>query len=193
MKMRIFLIIIFLTGFRFLFGQENNTIFDNKTNLTEGVYTTLSEILENNPKYHDCLFESKVNVWTGKIFIYYTDQSGARNELKDTILLVVEDGKRYVCYKKGFYKLILTGAISTFIIETIDYKAMGPDEVRAKIYFWDVMTGKMDKLNPYNVDDIIKRDRVIYETYSDISDLKKSKTLYSYILKYNMHNPVFIK
>lgn len=186
------LIIIFLFGYRFLFSQESNSIFDNQIKLKEGVYTTLSEIIENNPKYHDCLFETKVDFWFGKMSIYYTDKFGAKHEFKDTILLVVEDGKRYVKYKNGFYKLILTGAISTFFIETSVYSA-GYEDKQAKLYFWDVKTGKTDKLNHTNIDEIIRRDSTVYSSYSAISDSKKAKTLYSYVLKYNLRNPIYIK
>jgi hypothetical protein len=191
--MRLIIIFSILFCSQLLLGQDSNSVFDNNVKLKEGIYTSLSEIIENSPKYFDCIFETKVDFWFGQTSTFYHDKSGIRHELNDTILLVVEDGEKYVHYNSGFYRLIRTGAISTFIIETLYVYSMGYRDLESNLYFWDLQTGMMDKLNPANFDEIIKRDNSIYSTYSGISKSQKKKTLYYYVLKYNEHNPIYIQ
>jgi len=192
-QMKYLALFIFLISSEFLLAQDEVSVFDNQIKLEEGVYTSLSEILENSPKYYDCRFEYKVDYWFGKTSIYYFDKTGTRHEFNDTILLIVEDGVRYVNFKNHFCKLILTGAISTFYIENTYLYANGQNLVDTRLYFWDVLTGLINKLNRNTIDEVLQRDNFIYSTYSGISDSKKEKTLYSYILKYNSRNPILIR
>jgi len=191
--MRHFIIFLFLLLPEFLLSQDDMSLFNNQIVLNEGIYTSLSEVLNNSPKYYDCQFEAKVDFWFGNTSIYYTDKSGTRHELNDTILLVVENGNKYVKYKKGFCKLIKVGAISTFMIDhTIKY-SNGYQNTLTTLLFWDIQTGVMDILNVKNMDEILKRDSYIYSIYSGVPDSKKKKTLYSYVLQYNSRNPIYIR
>ena len=190
MRHIIFLFIILLP--EFLFSQDDAAFFNSKTVFKEGVYTSLSEVLSNSPKYHDCRFEAKVDFWFGKTSIHYFDASGVRHEFNDTILFVVEDGNRYVNYKNHFCKLILTGAISTFYIENTTVYSGQSSYTHTNLFYWDIQTSKMDKVNITNLDEILKRDNSIYSSYSGVSDSVKKKTLYSYILKYNANNRIYM-
>ena len=190
--MKHFILFVFLVLPEFLLSQEDISIFNNQTILNEGVYTSLSEVLNNSPKYYDCRFESKVDYWFGKTSIYYFDNLETRHEFNDTILFVVEEGNRYVKFKKHFCKLILTGAISTFYIENTMVYSNGYSNTQTDLFYWDLQTGMMDKVNVTNMDEILKRDNSIYSIYSVLSNSVKKKTLYSYILKYNSRNPVYI-
>ncbi len=60
------------------------------------------------------------------------------------------------------------------------------------LYFFDIKTGIVEKLNPTNINKIIMRDNLLYSNYSTISNSKKKKTLYSYILKFNKNNPIYV-
>jgi len=190
--MKLFIIYFLLIFPEFLFSQDGMLILNNQIELKEGVYTSISEILNNSPKYYDCRFETKVGFWFGNTSIYYFDNLGTRHEFNDTILFVVEDGNRYVKYKNHFCKLILTGAISTFYIENTVVYTPNYANTQTDLFYWDIQTGIMDKVNVSNMDEILKRDSSIYSTYSGISNSVKRKTLYSYILKYNAHNPIHI-
>ena len=190
--MKHYIIFFFLIFPEFLLSQNEMSVFNNQVELTEGVYTSLSEVLNNSPKYNDCRFETKVGFWFGNMSIYYFDKTGTRHEFNDTILFVVEDGNRYVRYKNYFCKLILTGAISTFYIENTVVYSSNFANTQTVLFYWDIQTGIMDKVNVDNMDEILKRDSSIYSTYSEIPNSTKKKTLYSYILKYNAHNPIYI-
>ncbi len=191
--MKYSVLFIFLIYSGFLHAQEEVSVFDNKIKLQEGVYTSLSEILENSPKYYNDQFEYTVSFWTGQSAMFYFDESGNRQNFEDTIVMIVEDGARYVNFKNHFCKLILTGAISTFYIESTYQYANGQNLVDTRLFFWDVQTGLINRLNRNTIDEVLKRDNYIYSTYSGISDSKKEKTLYSYILRYNSRNPILIR
>lgn len=193
--MRYFLIIIFLTCSALLYAQRDSVIFDNQIKLKEGIYTSFSEIIANNPKYQNCSFETKGNFLFGKkLLIYYSDRFGNKFKFDDRILLVVHDGIRYVKFKKKFNKLILTGTISTFFIEKTyhDYRT-GYTGTEDKLYFVDLKTNMIKRLKPIRIREIFRRDNILYSDYQSISDSKKRKTLYFYVLKYNMRNPIYIE
>ncbi|MEI6062163.1 MAG: hypothetical protein WCR72_15790 [Bacteroidota bacterium] len=190
--MRRLIIFLILAWPGFLFSQDAISVFDNHTGLKEGVYTSLPEIMENSPKYYNCQFESKINFWFGKTSEYYVDTSGIRHEFKDSILMVVEDGDKYVKYKNGFCRLIRTGAISTFMIDNTIVYSNGYQNTQTSLLFWDVLTGKMGKLTITSMDEIFKRDNYIYSVYSGLSGSEKKQALFSYVLQYNEHNPIYL-
>jgi hypothetical protein len=190
--MKYTVLFIFLIYSGFLHAQEEVLVFDNKIKLQEGVYTSLSEILENSPKYYNYQFEYTVSFWTGQSAMFYFDESGNRQNFEDTIVMIVEDGARYVNFKNHFCKLILTGAISTFYIENTYNIAPNDQYVDNRLYFWDLTTGYINRLNYITIEEIFRRDSFIYSTYSAIPDSRKKKTLYSYVLQYNSRNPVYI-
>jgi hypothetical protein len=111
-----------------------------------------------------------------------------------------------VRYKNQIYKLILTGAISTFFIEhdrNLYLSNPGYSKYfvfprtdtyeKDKLYFFDLKTGKIDILNRSKIERIIRRDGMLFASFSNISKSKQKKILYSYILKYNLSHPIYIK
>jgi hypothetical protein len=191
--MRYFLIFSFLIFSKFLWGQDNNLLFNNDIRLHDGIYTSFPEIVKNNPKYYDITLESKLELLFGPTSFYYHDKLGIRHQFNDTILLIVEDGERYVQYQNWFYKLIQTGAISIFSIITSSSMSTAYSDENINLYYWDLQTGKKNNLNRKNLEEIIKRDNIIYSKYSGLSKSQKRKLLYYYVLRYNENNPIYLQ
>jgi len=195
--MRYISIFVFLTCSILLQSQDEKAKFDNEIELKEGIYTSFNEIIENDPKYYNCTVGVIADFGFGGMLkgmiIYYYDELGIKYELQDTILLIIQDGEKYIRFHDSFYKLMLAGAISTFTIERqVHNYSTGYSESYENLFFLDLQTGVIEKLNPINIDKIIKRDNELYFNYSALSNSKKRKTLYSYVLKYNMRNPIYI-
>jgi hypothetical protein len=85
------------------------------------------------------------------------------------------------------------GAISTFIVEKTRNQYPGYMEEVQKVFFYDLKTGIIDKLTPNNAENFLMRDNELYTTFSDLNMIQKNKMIYSYILKYNTRNPIYIK
>jgi hypothetical protein len=175
-------------------AQDGTTPFNNKIKLMEGFYTSTFEILENSPKYPDIEIESKSSFWIGGYTkLYYFDSSGQKQDYDDTLVFLVYDKQRFVYYKNDFHKLILTGPVSTFMIERVHVEPnTGYKSIETKLLFWDLETGKISKLTPDKFDAILQRDSDLYSRYSRLSKGKKKDTLYYYLLQYNERNPVYI-
>jgi hypothetical protein len=159
----------------------------------DGVYTQNIQVLLNEPKYSKHEVVAEVDVLFGKLKFYYIGEASDKHPLTDSIFAFVEQGKLLVYYKNEFHKLILKGPISTFYIEKTTQYSSGYIDKDDKLYFVDMMTGEIDRLTPDNIDKVIKRDEELYSIFSSSSDSRKRKTLYSYILKYNQNNPLYIK
>ena len=191
--MRHILIIIIILTTHCLFGQSDSSLFNSVFRFKDGVYTQNKEVLINEPKYLKHEVEAKVDVLLGKLKFYYIGESSAKHPLTDSIFAYVEQGSLFVYYKNQFHKLILKGPISTFYIETTTKYSTGYVDKYDKLYFVDILTGEINRLTPDNIDKVLKRDDELYLIFSNSSDSKKKKTLYSYIIKYNQNNPLYIK
>lgn len=193
LKMRFYLIFLTILCSELIFSQTDKLILGNLTYLHEGIYTLFSQIEDNNPKYNSCLFENDGNLLLEYISVYYYDKGGIKKALEDRILLAVQSEKKYVQFQNRLYELILLGAISIFSLETTNAYSSGKQYTSAKFYYLDLKTGAIDKLNTTNIDPIIKQDSILYSSFLDIPQKKREKILYSYVLKFNMRNPLYIK
>jgi hypothetical protein len=191
--MRLFIIFTILLCSQLLLGQDSNSVFDNNVKLKDGIYTSFPEIIKNNPKYYEITLETKLEHLFGPMSIYYHDKLGIRHQFNDTILLIVEDGERYVQYNNWFYKLIQTGSISIFSIVTSSSMSTAYSNEVINLYYWDLQTGKKNNLNLKNLDEIIKRDSLLYSKYSGLSKSQKRKMLYYYVLRYNENSPIYLQ
>lgn len=193
-RMKHILILLIICQSLYLFGQSESVKFDNTFRFKNGIYTTNTEILTNNPKYPDYLIAVKTGIAT--IFdepsYYYYKDTCDKKPFDDFLFAFVYDGQLLIHYKNNFHKLILTGAISTFFTEVIYNYTDRYSKAYDQLYFVDFMSGAMDKLNPETIDDIIKQDSLLYSEFSSLSYSKQKKILYSFVLKYNKRNPVFI-
>jgi hypothetical protein len=184
---------IIISGCLNLFGQSDSTLFDNTFKFKDGVYRTYKELLKNEPKYLNYRIDAKADGLFGKITFVIYDQMLNMQPFEDSVFAYVNNGTLAIFYMNHFYKLILKGTISTFYIETINVYSSGYTTKDDKLFFVDLMTGTIDKLNPSNINEFIKRDNELYSTYSTASESKIRKTLYSFILKYNQRNPLYIR
>ena len=173
--------------------QNDSALFNHEFKFRDGIYTKNVEVLMNEPKYSINEVEAKVDVLLGKMKFYYLGESSKREPLADSIFAYVEEGILRVYYKNQFHKLILKGPILTFYTETTITYSSGYVDKNDKLYFVDLLTGKIDRLTPDKIDSVIKRDSELYLKFSNLSESQKRKTLYSYILKYNQNNPFYIK
>lgn len=191
-QMRLLLILIILSKSLNLFSQGDSIIFNNLI-FKNGIYTSHEEILKNDPKYFNCKLEIEIGWVLGKSTYFYYDQASIKQPFEDPIFAISIDGKLLIKYKDQFCRLILKGPISTFFTEKIYKYSTVYTYTENKLYFLDLTSGTIHLLTPENIDWLFKRDSELYSTYSKVSEKKKKKTLYSYVLKYNHRNPLYIK
>jgi hypothetical protein len=176
-----------------LSGQGDSVLFNSEYRFKDGVYAQYTEVLRNAPKYSRFDIEVKPDVFFGRLKFYHVSGSSKKELVADSVFAYVDQGILRVKYKGQFHKLILKGPISTFYIETTNTYSSGYTTTNTKLYFIDLLTGNIDLLTPDNIDPVIERDRKLYMEFSNLSRSKKRKTLYSYVIKYNQSNPVYIK
>jgi hypothetical protein len=173
--------------------SQDSTLFDSKFKFRDGVYTSCLELIKNSPRYFDRNFKIVANSKNGLGSIYCYDKVGNLIQITDSIFAAVSKSKLYVRFGNRFYNLILVGSISTFVIETVHNYSAGNSSTDNDLFFVDLNTGRIDRLNNINMDYIFKRDSLLYKDFLSISPSKRKKTLYSFILKYNQRHPIYIK
>lgn len=176
----------------YVFGQSDSFLFESKSHFKNGIYTTNEEVLRNDPKYPGYMLgESKP--FLGERSYYYFKDTLNKLPYNDDLFAVVFDGNLFINYQNRFHKLILTGAISTFYTEVVVNYSYRYYQAYDYLYFVDLMAGTIGKLKPGNIDYIMQRDHLLYSEYSNLPDRKKKKVLYSFVLKYNSRNPIYIQ
>ncbi len=194
------LLFILLRGF-VLFAQGDSVLLDKNFNFTNGVYSSFAEMLQNSPKYRDVKFEVREGPLRVKTLYFYNDNSGI-DKYDEPVFAIVQNGKMSVNFDYGFHKLILLGSISTFYIE---HKKLQPtfssgwgmhaqqNDTQADLYFLDLKTRSIESLRYDAVDEVLKRDPMLYEKFLSVSKRKRKSMLYAYILEYNTRNPTYVR
>jgi hypothetical protein len=177
----------------FSLRAQDSTLFDSKFKFKEGIYTSYTEVLKNSPKFQVSLLDVKVEPFFGNVSIYYYDKLGKQKKFTDSLFAIVHEGKFGIIYRKQFNKLILTGPISTFIIRTYYNDVAGNPHNIDRLFYVDLMTGNIEELYQRSISDVIKRDMSLFHEFEEMSTSKRAKTLYKFILKYNLRNPIYIK
>jgi hypothetical protein len=190
--MRYCLIVILSLTVLILQAQSGSSAFNAKFKLKNGIYTSNHEILNNDPKYPDFVLE--VNEFTafGKaIYSFYSESSG-RQAYTDSLYAVVKNGILTIYFRNEFRRLIVTGTISLFFIDNTTSYANNYSHTENKLFFFNLLSGEIKKMNCHNLEPVFMQDDFVYSEYLKSSKLNREKILYSTVVKYNQHNPVFI-
>lgn len=191
--MRYILIVILTLNYFTLQAQNEGTAFDVRFKLKNGIYTSNVEILTNNPKYPDCKLEVDGYSLFGRASFNYYNESSEMQPYSDSLFAFVKNGILTIYYGYEFRKLIVTGPISLFYIESTVSYTYGYSHTDDRLFYFDLITGDIGKMNPLNMKEIFKRDPFVYSEYSQLSVVKGKKALYSTVIKYNMRNPIYIR
>lgn len=193
----------------------DSVAFDNKFAFKDGIYTSLGELKYNSPSYPDCELQLDKNQQSISVDkLYYTSSHGTRLKYESPLYAIVVDGHLSLFYKNQLNTIFLKGAICTFIlnevITTTTYQPMnnmgygypgyggGPStpvttsHVEINIYFLDFQTGLIAKVDKDNLEPIIKRDALLYESFNKIKGDANHKKSYPFISQYNTRNLVYI-
>lgn len=189
--------------------------FDNGFQFHNGIYTSLDELKYNSPSYPDCELEIDINNQQQHLQIkldqlYYINSRQTRLKFESPLFATVVEGHLSIFYKNELSSVFLKGALSTFILKelvtTTHYptgSALGSSygiasvpytttSIETNIYFLDFQTGLIAKVDKDNLDPIIRRDPVLYESFKKIKGDSNHKKSYPFISQYNTRNPVYI-
>lgn len=194
--MRIIILIFILIRSTYSFAQGDSAIFDKNFKLREGIYTSYLQILNNTPEFPDYKVSVDVNAFTGFTYIYFYDPDGFKHSFKDsmqTVFAVVQNGDLFLWFEKTFQKLVLVGSISTFIFQTKFDQSTNYAKFENHLYFYDIQSGSRNNFDCINLESIIQRDSSLYLEFSKLTKTQAKNQLYSFVLKYNFRNPIYIK
>jgi len=190
----------------------DSTAFDNNFVFNDGIYASLEELKYNSPSYLNCELEIDKGQTSIRLDgLYYFNSRHTRLKYESPLYAIVVDGHLSLFYKNQLNSIFLKGAVSTFILKeivtTTNYQPMnnmgypgygGPSmpvttsHEEINIYFLDFHTGMIAKVDKDNLDPIIKRDAVLYESFNKIKGDSNHKKSYPFISQYNARNRVYI-
>lgn len=197
-----------------LFAQVgfDSIVFSNNFVFKNGIYTSLEELKYNSPRYPDCELDiEKKDDDINTKELYYINSRQTRLKFMATLYATVVDGHLALFYKNQMNSIFLKGAISTFILrELVTSTSYQPNSgygthgfggpsmpitttsLEVNIYYLDFQTGMVAKVNRDNLEPIIMRDVILYESFKKIKGDANNKKSYPFISQYNTRNPVYI-
>ena len=186
MKYNLIIVLLFVSAM--LYAQNDSVRLDRDFQFRNGIYTSVTEVLNNSPKYPK---------------VIHNDGSKWPVDL-DSIVAIVKNGKMVVNFDNKLQRLILVGSLSTFLIESqgIDWESallsggtpyVSQAKTVAEVYCLDFRTGQVNPLTREFMNEILERDKSLQSEFSSLSKKTQRQTLYSYVLKYNSRNPTYIK
>lgn len=193
----------------------DSAVFDNNFVFNNGIYTSLEELKYNSPSFPDCELELDKNQESIDFDkLYYMNSRRTRLKYESALYAIVVDGHLSLFYNKQLNSVFLKGALSTFILKEVvttttqqpmnnmgyGYPGYGTgsttpvttSHVEINIYFLDFLTGAILKVDKDNLEPVIKRDPVLYESFSKIKGDSNHKKSYPFISQYNARNRVYI-
>jgi len=197
---RIYLFILLMGCMHYNYGQASDSVkFEKGVFLEAGIYTHVNQIIGNAPKYFGYRLDPNESHFFKKgDELSCFDRNGNQLKIEDTVIAYVEKGTFFVRYKHWIYPLMSKGAISTFIVSQSTRNTGNASTVDEDIYlyYFDLKTGVINRIKKTQMDkigELFIADNELYKEFSNLSKSKKKKLYYSYILKYNQRNPIYIK
>jgi hypothetical protein len=207
----------FATTFLFLFfnlalfaqNKTDSVVFDGRFVLTDGIYTSYEELINNAPRFVGAELEFEKNSksidWNN---VYYFTKSKTRLKYEYALFATVVNGHLAIYYSSQMNSVFVRGALCTFIVqELVTHTYNSPSNpsgmgggvpvttttVEVNIYFLDLKTGIIAKVEKENLDPIIQRDSTLYSTFKKIKSDSNHKKSYPYVSQYNDRNKFYIK
>ena len=189
--------------------QMDSVVFDGRLILTDGIYATFEELVNNTPRFVSAKLEfEKNNKSIDLNNLYYFTKSGTRLKYINPLFATVVHGHLAIYHSSQMNSVFVRAALSTFIVQEVvtqtynsssDPSGMGGGNpvttttVEMNIYFLDLKTGNILRVEKENLDPIIQRDSTLYSSFKKIKSDTNHKKSYPYISQYNDRNKFYIK
>ncbi len=171
----IVILIIFLVQSQELFCQ-NLVPFSKDLKLSSGIYTKVGQLYVNSPKYSNYSIELTDYFH----FNIYYDREGNKVALDEKPLIYVEDKFIWIDYERRLNKFIIKGTISTFFVEHITEDLYNKHQrSKVKFLYFDLKTGKVNKITPASIEDFLVRDKKLYDDYLSLKNSERKKLHYN--------------
>jgi len=176
----------------------------------EGVFLTIDQFKRNKPIPISAIisdipksFDFLTQVLDQKQFIY-KDSAGAEQkmETKDvwgycmnqTVFINYNLGRSIIGASKRFNRMGVIGTLCHFNVIILINPGLGwsSRQERALQYIFDTQTNKTKDFNTTNLESILKNDVELHKEFTNLGYLKKSKSIFIYLQKYNEKHPLYL-
>ncbi|MDR9487026.1 hypothetical protein [Salibacter sp.] len=168
--------------------------------LPQEVYTPLDK---NDPEFFTKLFELTS-------FRYENENGELVNVFTDEVFGLCANGNPYVQAGGGFYKIMVLGKLSYFLINDVQsgFKPqvglaagsfgtaagvsipVGGYSNEMRSFIFEFQSGEIKEMTPQNVAEFIKDDEQLYQQFMNLKRRERNVAMYIYVRKYNEKYPV---
>lgn len=190
-------------------AQTDSVIYNSDFRFKDGLYLDFESFRHNKPilksdivsnsDHNEIDFIRKI---AGTKSITYKDSSGIEREISPGKLWgICENNSVYIRYNGDFNKIVVMGNICHFTAMYTTYLSADPGTggvtgtgapvESMQQYVLDMQTGRvLDFILP-NMEELYKRDEVLYKEFMALKKGKRKKLMFFYLRKYNEKHPVY--
>ena len=203
----LFILAIFMCGM--LHAQKDSVIYNSDFKFKDGIYLTFENFRHNKPvpkssivsNYDQEAIDFLRKAVSNKT-ISYKDSAGVIHEMNPGKLWgFCENNSVYIRFNGDFNKIVVMGSICHFTALYTTYLSGGPTTPSGATtgapvesvqqYVLDMQTGRvLDFILP-NMQELYKRDEVLYKEFMMLKKGKRKKMMFFYLRKYNEKHAVY--
>lgn len=214
MRIRLLCFCFLVLAFFHSFAQHDSTAFTADERMSDGIYLSYSDFRMNRPVtpaqinspvskeqqnfLEKALQQEKLSYQYGGVL--HTTESKA-------VWGFFQNGVLYLNYKGEFYRVPVFGSISYFVATVIVNNPMaspmmygggfamgasvGTTYREMREFTMDFYDGKLTELSMDKVEDLLSRDKPLYDEFMALSHRKRKDQLYRFIRRYNERHPIY--
>jgi hypothetical protein len=204
----ILLVTIFSAGI--LQAQNDSVRYNSDFRFKDGIYLNYDAFRHNRPVQKSAIVSNYsreeidfLRKTVSARTITYKDSTGFTHELNPgKIWGFCENNSVYIRYNGDFNKIVVMGSICHFTAMYTTYLSGGPTTPggastgapveSVQQYVLDIETGRVLDFVLPNMEDLFKRDEVLYKEFMELKKSKRRKMMFFYLRKYNEKHGLYI-
>jgi len=196
-----------------LAGQQDSTKFQTAYTpdfkFEDGVFLNIEQLKQNKPISNGRIltnlnpndFNFFAQLLDEKTISVYDDFGNIAQIPTGSIWGFASKGILHLNYADAFNRIAVFGQISYFMAEiTSEYVSFDPItnmqqismQTEIKPFLLDYKTDKVYAMNMKNIGDLIEDDKQLSDEFKSLSNRKKKKEAYLFLMRYNEKHPVYL-
>jgi hypothetical protein len=209
LKIKAFILLFSLVFHSISHGQQDSVVYTPGLKMNDGIYLSYLDFRKNKTVSKEQIIsdmDKNQQEFISKVMFQEKFSYKEKDEVltKDTKSCwgFFQNNTFYVNYKNDFYRVPVFGAIS-YLVANVTVVTTGFYDPRfgyiggsttskeIREFIIDFYNGEVVEFSMDRAEDMLSRDKILFDEYKKLSRRKQKEQIYRYIRKYNELHPVY--
>ncbi len=191
------------------FAQSDSIAYSHEYEFSEGVFLTVSQLLQNNPIPKAYIVSNIPKTQPDFLkqvmeqqYFMFKDSAGKEQKLEtSTIWGYCQNRSVYINFNKEFNRLVVIGTLCYFTARVVTnigfhdpmgYNSMNNTSDELRQFVFNTRTNKVLDFDANNMEMLLKNDGVLYNKFTALKKREKPDAIFVYLRKYNENHPLYL-